>query len=81
LISVLKSSGKNLFNGTSSLMTPKTFSCLPLTLIILSWTCLDEEDDSTELPECVDEGWLATLDLLTRFAPVAALHMVMEKAI
>ena len=60
---------------------------LPSSMCANIWTCLDTEQELRDLDKDVDESWLAALGLLTkvvnrnRFAPVAAMHKVMEESL
>jgi len=59
---------------------------LPASTCANIWTCLDSEQELKELDKDLDESWLTALDLLTkvvnvnRYAPVAAMHKIMEDA-
>ena len=60
---------------------------LPSSMCANIWTCLDTEQELKDLDKEVDDSWLAALGLLikvvnmNRFAPVAALHKVLEEAL
>jgi len=60
---------------------------LPSSMCANVWTCLDTEQELRDLDKEVDESWLAALSLLTkvvnrnRFAPVAAMHKVLEESL
>jgi len=60
---------------------------LPSSMCANIWTCLDSEQELKDLDKDVDESWLAALGLLikvvnkNRFAPVAAMHKIMEEAL
>ena len=68
----------------TNIVTPYS---LPSSMCANIWTCLDTEQELKDLDKEVDDSWLAALGLLikvvnkNRFAPVAALHKVLEEAL